>query len=987
MAIEITEIDLGQAGPAKQARVTLAQTQLLEPSVICPDSYLDPIKKAEKSELLKAQAERIRKQLKRALLDNPNFILFPELSIPWDMQGELREWSIKEKVYIIGGLTYGPDYQNMCAVFLPFERDEVPFQYKVNRAPSEHENVKTGRRILIFKNSGFGTFVSVVCYDFTSLRISKEIRDHNVNIVFLPTLNRAVRLFDDIATAQCYTSYVYICLCNSAGSGLGNSGSYGPVQTTEGGRLQQERVIGKIAGIQETTLTTALDIAGLLESINRFKNKREVMTGFITPPADLREPGTLISPYTPLGPAKENFVGRENQKGEFWACIEANNHVLLLGPSGSGKTSLIHRLRAETPMEYRPGFIEVYDTEGTFDFFRRLSFEITSRAESEKPSVRFKDTLQTALDDIKRTRDAVAQYGFEESSKAFIESFHNLAQAIDSQRIGKIVIFIDQAERLAWLKEDPDKQRYAIRILNKTMRDLEALGAPVLFAVAIRQHDYDPLIALAGNHIPARVVALQRFSKDDAILAVEKPLPPEITIERVVSSKIAELSGGIPFFVQLLADATFKKAGERKHISNEVFEELNIRDQRDIFPVLMQALIPNEQRFVEAMGISREYTVRIDDIIQELDIEPNEFRQTADLLLGKNIIESLENDRFRFVHDQMKGFIQREWLAAKMNNRERLRAETETALQMLFVSPEDQITVSFSIPPLAMCCFKSLFLYDIENLSRVLEQMASIKHETAANLCMAVLAAAFKCVSRNVFNDLRSRLVSLLEKNEFYKQASNMLAIEIINQETCEWENAQKAIDLAQKAAEYEVSKKERVSVLGYYIQAATWAMAIGDVTRKEDLFKNCINQIHDAVPDEHGYVHWPVIERGFLPRGYYVHTRSSFFHAVANWVRKMGYVQEHSEFFKKAVASAREEADEEEKAKKFDKASVSYAYAADWAKEIIDHKLSTELYKKAINVQLRYIQKTEEEQGYEKASECYAQAADWAGKIGDEKL
>lgn len=988
MAIEIIEIDLKQIDTPRNARVTLAQTHVLEPTKICPDSYLDSVGKAEKNKLIEIQSERIRKQLKRALLDEPNFVLFPELSIPWEMQDELREVAIKEKVYIIGGLTYGPDYQNTCAVFPPFKSDKIPFQYKLNRAPAENINVKTGQRVLIFKNSGFGTFACVICYDFTSLRIGREIRDHGVHILFLPILNRAVDLFDNMATGQCYTMYTYICLCNSAGSGLGNSASYGPVRTIEGGQLQQERVIGKIAGTQETTLTTVLDTPGLLESIQRFKNNRVILTGFITPPADLREPGVLISPFTPLGPARENFVGRDLQMREFWALIESSNHVLILGPSGTGKTSFIRRVRAKTPMELRSGFIEVYDTEGTFDFFRRLSLEIISRAETAKQSIRFKSTLQAALDDIEKTRDAVARYGFEESSKAFIEAFHNLAQAIDVQTVGKVVIFIDQAERLACLEEDYAKQRYAIRILINIMRDLESLRAPVLFALAVRQHDYDPLIALASNHIPARIVALQKFSRDEAVLAVEKPLPPEVAIDRAVSSQIAEISRGSPFFVQLLADATFKKLGQRKLINSEVFEELNIRDQRDVFPILMTALTPNEQRFVEAMGMCREYIVKMEDIIDDLNIEPQEFRHVADLLLGKNVIESLENDRFRFVHDQMKGFIQREWLAAKMSNREKLRTETQTALQMLFLSPDDKTTVSFSLPLVSMCCFKSLFLDDIDNLSRVLEQVASLEHARAADLCLAVLAAGFRCVSRSVFNNLRSKLALLLEKNRFYTQTSLMLAIEIINGETPDSKSAQRAIDLQEKLAiEYSREQKERLWLaLGHYMQAATWAMAVGDFSRKDHLFKKSLTQIHEML--ERGgrkWLYWPWIERGSV-RGYTECNLPQFMHAATEWAGKMGHFQEQNKFLKRALKLGVGNANREKKEGEFFKASSSYAETADWAEEIGDDKLQVELYGKAIELRLRYPEEVEKVVDYDEASDNYAEAANWAEKIGDEK-
>jgi hypothetical protein len=659
-----------------------------------------------------------------------------------------------------------------------------------------------------------------------------------------------------------------------------------------------------------------------------------------------------------------------------------------LGPSGTGKTSLIHRLIAETPLEFQIGYVEVYDTEGTFDFFRRLSVEITSGAETAKRSMQFKDTLQTALDDIQKTRDAVARHGFEESSRAFIEAFHNLAQAIDAQTVGKIVLFIDQAERLAWLEEDPKKQRYAIRILITIMRDLEALRAPVLFALAIRQHDYDPLIALASNHIPAQIVPLEKFSNDDAILAVEKPLPPEITIDRAVSSQIAELSEGIPFFVQLLADATFKKLEERKVINGEVFEELNLRDQRDIFPILMNALTPNEQSFVEAMGMCHEYTVRMEDITGELNIESEEFRHVADLLLGKNIIESLENDRFRFVHDQMKGFIQREWLAAKMSNREKLRAETETALQMLFLSPEDEVTVSFSILPVAMCCFKSLFLYDIDNLSRVLEQIA--KHRSTAYLCAVVSAATFKCASRNVFNNLRSKIVPLLEKNEFYAQASMMLAIEIINGEKSDWDTAQRALDLAEKLATEEKDTGEGeldVEAMGYYMLASSWAMAIDDFSRKDILFGKFTKIVYEILQrkeESKQALEWPDIKKGLITSTW-VYGTSGLLSKAASWARQMGYFQEQNELLKRGLEFAIEEANKEEKRGRFSRACHTLAEAADFAEKIGDEKLRSEFYAKAIDLKLKYPEEKEEDY-FSGFSFDYAKAADWADKMGDKK-
>lgn len=297
MAIKIVEIDLKQIGPPKQARVTLAQTNVPDKTKMRPDSYLKSAEKAEKNQLVRMQSERIRKQVERALQDKPNFILFPELSIPWEMQDELRKTAAKAGVYIIGGLTYGPDYYNACAVFPPFKSFKLPLQYKLNPAyvAGEDKNVKAGpRKIFVFKNTGFGSFATVICYDFTSLDISKDLRDHSVNILFLPTLNKRVHLFDAMAIGKCYTMYTYICLCNAAGSLLGNSASYGPVYKNKEGVLTERQILAKITGNQETTLKADLDIPGLLESIEMATHKKAVLTGFISPPADLQAPGVLM---------------------------------------------------------------------------------------------------------------------------------------------------------------------------------------------------------------------------------------------------------------------------------------------------------------------------------------------------------------------------------------------------------------------------------------------------------------------------------------------------------------------------------------------------------------------------------------------------------------------------------------------------------------------------------------------------------------------
>ena len=901
MAYNILEIDLKQSGPLKKARVSLAQTKVPDPSQIQPNGYLNPNEKIKKMELVRIQSARIRDQLKRAMLDKPDFILFPELSIPWEMQGELQKFAKQQKVFIIGGLFYGPDFQNACAIFPPYGDCRIHLQYKLNRAPAEDENVKTGRRILVFRNSGFGTFACIICYDFTSLNIGKKMRDSKVNIIFLPTLNRAVHLFDDMATGSCYTTYAFICLCNAAGSSLGNSASFGPVRRTEEGHLLEERIIGKIAGIQEATLCTVLDVSGLTESLKRFKDGKTPFVGFITPPADFRAPGAVVSPFTPLGPAKENFVGREAQVQEFWTYIEKGNHVLILGPSGTGKTSLIYRLMSTTPIEFRIGFMEVYDTDRTFDFFRRLALEISAKVETKRESTQFRDRVVAALDDIRKTRDVLARYSFEEYSRAIQEAFHSLVQAIEAQQVGRVIIFVDQAERLAWLEDDAEKQPFAIKIFINIMRDLERMRFPIFFVLAIRQHDYDPLISLASNHIPARIVGVTKFSKEDAIRAVVNPLPPDITIEKAVASEIAELSAGIPFFVQLIADSSFKQLRGRKIISKEVFDSLKIKEHRDIFPMLLNSLSPKELLFVESMGKHSEYTIRMEDVMNEIDLNLDEFRHITSLLLGKNIVETLENDRVRFVHDQMKGYIQREWLALKMSNLEKLRAEIENAIQMLLLSKDDYATVSYSLIPIALCSFKSLLLNDIKSLSRILDQLASTNHNAAARMCVAIVRAAHGCTGKNTSENLRAEIAPQLEKNGFLSEAATVLAIEVAGGESPPREFAQKARALAEKVAESSYKDNDYSSSLAHFVFCANIADATNDSFFRDKYFRKAYLLLRSLRKPQ---FHMKIFRWVNMPKSEERHGRNliELEAAFAEWAGEIGYHNIEARLLKRAV-------------------------------------------------------------------------------------
>ena len=851
MAINIKEFDLKQGTVPKKAKVVLAQISAPRPLEIIPDNVLDSVEKAKKNNIIQHQTELVRTQLERALFEKPNFIIFPELSIPWEMQEELKEFAVKKKVYIIGGLFYSPNFENACAIFTPIEENSIPLQYKLNRAPKEDQRIKVGNQIIVFKNSGFGSFAALICYDFTSLKITHNLRKHNVNIIFLPTYNSAVELFDKIGKSVCYTLYNYIALCNVAE--YGNTAGYGPVRRYKKNKLQNECVLGMIAGVADTVYPIEFDVPELITAIQKFREGKEVPLGFITPPADIRTPDAILSPYTPLEPARENFVCRDEQQIEFRNCIEQGRHLLLLGPSGTGKTSLIYKLRKSVAAGITTGFIEVFDNEKTFDFFRRLALEISIQAQTSISDNNFSGKLQEILDDIKRTKEKIDNLGYENVFQAFFDYFHVLASNLFAQLKGQqIVIFIDQAERLAWMEEKAENQSYAIRLLIRIMKDFQQLDSPVYLAIAIRQHDYDPLIALSNEHLPAAIISIRKFDQQEVERAIKDPLPLNISIKDKVIKRIDDISDGIPFFVQLLADFAFKNLRGRTVIGIGIFEELGLENQEDLYPLIMNSVSNNERGIIEAIAIERGYTIDIETIITRLGIEQNEIRVTIDHLLSKNIIEELETNRFRFLHDRFKSFIQLEWLATQRSNIEKLQIETETIIQLLNAAPNDEIIAGFNYSQTSFTCFKIIFFNDSQTIIRLFDNLLRMPIRNYARLFEEIIKVIYKIDNYLLAEDLLKKMSKYLVQNRFFSELANTYVIPIkLGLKNLNNKNIRLAIKYKIKEAENDVKEKEFDDAADKFFEATEWSKAIGDNKQEKELLTQAIKyKIKEANDD-----------------------------------------------------------------------------------------------------------------------------------------
>jgi len=980
MAINIEEFDLNLGTEQKKAKIVLAQISAPNPLDIIPDNELDSSGKANKVYIIKEQTELVRIHLERAMFNKPDFILFPELTIPWEMQEELKEFAINKNIYIIGGLFYSPNFENACAIFSPIDGKPIPLQYKLNRAPKEDSRTKEGNLIIVFKNSGYGSFAALICYDFTSLQILHNLRRYNVNIIFLPTSNSAVELFDKIGKSVCYTLYAYVALCNVAE--FGNTAGYGPLRMYEKKRLVQECVLGMIAGSANITYPIDFDVPNLNTAIQRYRDGKEVPVGFITPPADLRNPDAILSPYTPLEPARENFVCREEQQKQFRNCIEQKRHLLLLGPSGTGKTSLIYKLRKSVSAGISTGFIEVYDNEKTFDFFRRLAHEISLQVQNSINDSNFSRKLQDILDDIKRTKEDIDKIGYESAFQAFSEYFHLLASSLNAQLKGQqIVIFIDQAERLGWMEELGENQSFAIRLLIRIMKDLQKIDSPIYLVIAVRQHDYDTLIALSNEQLPVAIISIRKFDKKEIERALRDPLPLNISVEDEVIDGISDISGGIPFFVQLLADFAFKNLKGRSIIDLNVFEELGLKNQEDLYPLIMNSVNNNERKVIEAFAIERGYTIDIEIVKTKLIGYQGDIRVTIDQLLSKNIIEELETNRFRFVHDRFKSFIQLEWLVKKQSNLEKMQIEVENIIQLLNISPNDEIVSDFNHPQTVIICFKAILFNNPQTIIRLFDHILRMPFIKFAILFKEIIVVLYKIDNSLLAEELLHKMTKYLVKNNFYNVLADSYAAQIeleliqINKK-----NTLSAIKYKIQVVEDNLKGKDKDfnAAATRLVEAAKWAKKINDDKQQKELIESAIKyKILEAEDDLKGK------DKDF-------NSAANEFVEAAEWAKIIENDEQQKELIESAIKYKILEAKENLKGKDkdFDSAANEFAKAAEWAKIISDDIQQKELIESAIKYKILEAEDDlkGKDKDFDSAADEFAEAAEWAKIIENDE-
>jgi len=187
-----------------------------------------------RGDIVKEQCKKITELMDFAIAGGSDILCFPTMVIPEKMHDIFKERSITEDIIIISGFEYIQDdgcLNNVTRLYLP---EDYPTQilenmeYKKIFASQYDPKMKTGDRVNIYKNTGFGTFTILNCFDYSNIGILNEIAKMNVNIIFVTSHNPAFRIYHNYATADSHRNYSYIIIVNSGD--FGGSGIYAPIR-------------------------------------------------------------------------------------------------------------------------------------------------------------------------------------------------------------------------------------------------------------------------------------------------------------------------------------------------------------------------------------------------------------------------------------------------------------------------------------------------------------------------------------------------------------------------------------------------------------------------------------------------------------------------------------------------------------------------------------------------------------------------------------
>ncbi|MBN1886601.1 MAG: AAA-like domain-containing protein [Thermoflexales bacterium] len=376
------------------------------------------------------------------------------------------------------------------------------------------------------------------------------------------------------------------------------------------------------------------------------------------------------SPYVwgqPLAKDSEVFFGRQDVfeflGTRFWGQ-ERNKIVALQGERRMGKTSVLYQLgKRKVFGDYR---VVMFDFQGRYanvDNMYEFLFNFARRIRSE---ARLPAELQ------------VDKADFLVSARSYYDVFEewlDRAEAELEQRDTQVVILFDEFEKLLSRRFDdsinanPRLVEELLQYLRSVMLTRQRFNWVITgsWSLVARQREY--FSSLFGMAISCWISYLTR---EDAMALIQAPVQDYLTYDQDAVERILRLTGGHPFYIQMICDALFNRArglNARRILAADV----NLVTHDTLQQVTESSFRTNW------VSLSSAVARKVLSAVAEAMQEPHDY------VLVKNVLNylhrkspGLDEDAFYAVLDQDNGeLIRRELIEVHPNDPQRLRVRSE----------------------------------------------------------------------------------------------------------------------------------------------------------------------------------------------------------------------------------------------------------------------------------------------------------------------
>ncbi|MCZ7399846.1 MAG: hypothetical protein O8C62_09275 [Candidatus Methanoperedens sp.] len=209
----------------------------------------------DKDDTIKKLQKKVYKNIEKAIRDEANIVVFPEMSIPESIIPGIKNKIKGHKIIVVAGThlhNYDGDanlkggdkkirFYNTCPILISgyvSDSDEVK-QYDVHKndksIPGEfkieqtYKNIKieTGQGMLRFINTGYGNFSVIICLDFIDDEMINALFKKETDFIIVPSWNpdSGIKTFESYADS--WAAKRMICIIANNGK-FGRSGIYSP---------------------------------------------------------------------------------------------------------------------------------------------------------------------------------------------------------------------------------------------------------------------------------------------------------------------------------------------------------------------------------------------------------------------------------------------------------------------------------------------------------------------------------------------------------------------------------------------------------------------------------------------------------------------------------------------------------------------------------------------------------------------------------------